>query len=175
MRFRARLAVSPSSEASSKRQGDGQRFQKKAMKTTNQIEASAPANVRPSSVSKSSKQRKRVCLALRQSQIVHRSGFELLADTVAEAIRSRRSCRQVGLAGCFTRPQARSGQCALDFGLPLESAARRLAASVRHFQPVRHPSRRPAHQVSLLFSRRCVARLNGIRTMNAKLRHWHCQ
>ena len=53
MRFRARLAVSPSSEASSKRQGDGQRFQKKAMKTTNStIEASAPANVRPSSVSK---------------------------------------------------------------------------------------------------------------------------
>ena len=43
----------PVSEASSKRQGDGQRFQKKAMKTTNStIEASAPANVRPSSVSK---------------------------------------------------------------------------------------------------------------------------
>jgi hypothetical protein len=43
----------PGCEASSKRQGNGQRFQKKAMKTTNQkIEASAPANVRPSSVSK---------------------------------------------------------------------------------------------------------------------------
>jgi hypothetical protein len=53
MRFRARLAVSPICEASSIRQGDGQRFQKKAMKTThNVIEASAPANVRPSSVSK---------------------------------------------------------------------------------------------------------------------------
>jgi len=53
MRFRARLAVSPTCEASSKRQGDGQRFQKKAMKTTTQkIEASAPVNVRPSSVSK---------------------------------------------------------------------------------------------------------------------------
>ena len=52
MRSRARLVVSPACEASSKRQGDGQRFQKKAMKTTNQIEASAPANVRPSSVSK---------------------------------------------------------------------------------------------------------------------------
>jgi hypothetical protein len=53
MHFRARLAVSPNYEASSKRQGDGQRFQKKAMKTTNStIEASAPANVRPSSVSK---------------------------------------------------------------------------------------------------------------------------
>src|ERR1035438_9573512 len=48
MRFRARLAVSPICEASSIRQGDGQRFQKKAMKTTNFIEASAPANVRPS-------------------------------------------------------------------------------------------------------------------------------
>ena len=53
MLFRARLAVSPDCEASSKRQGDGQRFQKKAMKTTNSTnEASAPANVRPSSVSK---------------------------------------------------------------------------------------------------------------------------
>ena len=51
--LRARFAVSPNREASSKRQGDGQRFQKKAMKTTNStIEASAPANVRPSSVSK---------------------------------------------------------------------------------------------------------------------------
>lgn len=53
MRCRARLAVSLISEASSKRQGDGQRFQKKAMTTTNlKNEASAPANVRPSSVSK---------------------------------------------------------------------------------------------------------------------------
>ena len=53
MRCRARLAVSPISEASSKRQGDGQRFQKKAMNTTNlKNEAAAPANVRPSSVSK---------------------------------------------------------------------------------------------------------------------------
>ncbi len=43
----------PNYEASSKRQVDGQRFQKKAMKTTNSTnEASAPANVRPSSVSK---------------------------------------------------------------------------------------------------------------------------
>src|ERR1039457_4119908 len=51
--LRARLAVSPICEASSIRQRDGQRFQKKAMKTTNsKIEASAPANVRPSSVSK---------------------------------------------------------------------------------------------------------------------------
>ena len=52
MHFVRGIAVSQSGEASSKRQGDGQRFQKKAMKTTNQIEASAPANVRPSSVSK---------------------------------------------------------------------------------------------------------------------------
>ena len=53
MHFRARLAVSPVCEASSKRQGDGQRFQKKATKTTNTTnEASAPANGRPSSVSK---------------------------------------------------------------------------------------------------------------------------
>jgi hypothetical protein len=53
MRSRARLAVSPISEASSKRQGDGQRFQKKAMTTTNfKNEAAAPASVRPSSVSK---------------------------------------------------------------------------------------------------------------------------
>jgi hypothetical protein len=53
VRWRARLAAFPSSEASSKRQGDGQRFQKKAMTTTHyNNEASAPANVRPSSVSK---------------------------------------------------------------------------------------------------------------------------
>jgi hypothetical protein len=45
----------PIYEASSIRQGDGQRFKKKAMKTTNQKnEAPAPANVRPSSVSKTS-------------------------------------------------------------------------------------------------------------------------
>ncbi len=43
----------PFCEASSKRQGDGQRFQKKAMKTTNfPNEATAPASVRQSSVSK---------------------------------------------------------------------------------------------------------------------------
>jgi hypothetical protein len=48
------LAVSLISEASSQRQGDGQRFQKKAMKTTKHIHEAkpAPANVRPSSVSK---------------------------------------------------------------------------------------------------------------------------
>ena len=52
-----RLAGSHSSEASSRRQGDGQRFQKKAMKTTNPIdEASAPASVRPTSVSKTTAQ-----------------------------------------------------------------------------------------------------------------------
>jgi hypothetical protein len=53
MHFAHGIAVCQSGEASSKRQGDGQRFQKKAMKTTNlKIEASAPANVRPSSRSK---------------------------------------------------------------------------------------------------------------------------
>src|SRR6202451_4496844 len=53
MRWRARLAASSTCDASSKRQGDGQRFQKKAMTTTNfKNEATAPANVRPSSVSK---------------------------------------------------------------------------------------------------------------------------
>jgi hypothetical protein len=55
MHFAHGIAVSQSCEASSKRQGDGQRFKKKAMKTTHsRIEASAPANVRPSSVSKNS-------------------------------------------------------------------------------------------------------------------------
>ncbi|HUZ05888.1 MAG TPA: hypothetical protein VMV89_00205, partial [Candidatus Paceibacterota bacterium] len=44
-------------------------------------------------------------------------------------------CRQMGLAGCFTRSQARSDECALGFGLPLESAAWPLAASVRLFNP----------------------------------------
>jgi hypothetical protein len=55
MHFAHGIAVSQPGEASSKRQGDGQRIQKKAMKTTHlKIEASAPANVRPSSVSKTS-------------------------------------------------------------------------------------------------------------------------
>ena len=54
-RCRVRLAGSHTDEASSIRQGDGQRFQKKAMKTTKTfIEASAPANGRPSSVAKTS-------------------------------------------------------------------------------------------------------------------------
>jgi len=53
MHFARGCAVSQPGEASSIRQGDGQRFQKKAMKTTHlELEASAPANVRPSSVSK---------------------------------------------------------------------------------------------------------------------------
>jgi len=55
MHFAHGFDVSQTGEASSKRQGDGQRFQKKAMKTTQlRIEASAPANVRPSSGSKTS-------------------------------------------------------------------------------------------------------------------------
>ena len=69
----------------------------------------------------------------------------------------------MGLAGRFARSQARSGQSALGFGFPLESAARRLAASVRQFQPVRHPSRRPARQVSFLFSSR---RFTGLITVS---------
>jgi hypothetical protein len=55
MRVAHGFAVSQSGEASSKRQGDGQRFQKKAMKTTQLLnEASAPANVRPAAVSETS-------------------------------------------------------------------------------------------------------------------------
>src|ERR1039458_269420 len=65
----------------------------------------------------------------------------------------------MGLAGRFARSQARAGQFALGFGLPLESAARRLAASVRLFHPVRHPCGRPARQISLLFSRRLASRM----------------
>jgi hypothetical protein len=82
MRFRARLAVSPSSEASSKRQGDGQRFQKKAMKTTNQNEASAPANVRPSSVSKTSK-------AIQTEFVRHCVNRRLSTETVLNYLRTR--------------------------------------------------------------------------------------
>jgi hypothetical protein len=54
MHFMHGRAASRICEASSIRQGDGQRFQKKAMKTTKTtIEAKqAPANGRPSSVSK---------------------------------------------------------------------------------------------------------------------------
>ena len=69
----------------------------------------------------------------------------------------------MGLAGRFARSQARSGQFALGFGLPLESAARCLAASVRLFQPVRHPSRRPARKLSLLFPRRRFTLLKNMK------------
>jgi hypothetical protein len=81
MRFRARLAVSPNSEASSKRQGDGQRFQKKAMKTTNQNEASAPANVRPSSVSKTSN--------AQPDFVRHCTNRSLSTETVLNYLRTR--------------------------------------------------------------------------------------
>ena len=84
MRSRARLAVSPISEASSKRQGDGQRFQKKAMKTTNQNEASAPANVRPSkSVSKTSTAEKQ------QEFIKHCANRRLSTESVLNYLRTK--------------------------------------------------------------------------------------
>jgi len=117
---------------------------------------------------KPTSQRKQSLSGIRKSPPVHRIGFELFADTIAPAIRNCRGCRQMGLAGCFARSQARSGQCALGFGFPLEPTARRLAASVRQFQPVRHPSRRPARKVSLLFSSRCSTRLRRIYTMKPK-------
>src|ERR1035441_2335510 len=72
-------------------------------------------------------------------------------------------CRQMGLAGRVTGTQARPSKFALGFGFPLESAARCLAASVRLFLPVRHPSRRPARQVSFLFSSR---RFTGLITVS---------
>ena len=83
MRLSARLAVSPINEASGIRQGDGQRFQKKAMKTTNakKIEASAPANVRRSSVSKTSKA---------QPEFVrHCTNRRLTTEAVLNYLRSR--------------------------------------------------------------------------------------
>jgi len=81
MRFRARPAVSPICEASSKQQGDGQRFQKKAMKTTNQIEATAPANVRPSSVSNASK--------AQPDFVRHCNNRSLSTETVLNYLRTR--------------------------------------------------------------------------------------
>jgi len=78
MRYRARLAVSPISEASSKRQVDGQRFQKKAMKTTKpKLEASAPANIQPSSVSKTR--------AGQQPEFVRHQSF-FSAGTISESV-----------------------------------------------------------------------------------------
>ena len=89
MRFRARLTVSPICEASSKRQGDGQRFQKKAMKTTNQnIEASAPANGRPSESKVSQAQ---------QDFVTHCSNRNLATETVLNYLRTKLP-NQYGLA-----------------------------------------------------------------------------
>jgi hypothetical protein len=115
--------VSPSSEASSIRQGDGQRFQKKAMKTTNQNEASAPANVRPSSVSK------------------HQVNRSMSTDAVLNYLRARlprqyEIAQVVGkwvLAGRIPGKKAESGKFALGFGFPLESTAQCLAASMWQF------------------------------------------
>jgi hypothetical protein len=82
MHFAHGIAVSQSCEASSKRQGDGQRFQKKAMKTTNsKSEASAPANVRPSSVSKISK--------VQPDFVRHCSNRRLSTETVLNYLRTR--------------------------------------------------------------------------------------
>ena len=81
MRLRTRLVVSPICEASSQRQGDGQRFQKKAMNTiSNQrSEASAPANVRPSfSVSQSS-----------QLNAAHNANRELAVEAVLNLLKAQ--------------------------------------------------------------------------------------
>ena len=68
----------PVSEASSKRQGDGQRFQKKAMNTTNlKNEAAAPASVRPSSVSKT------------RAFAAHRANRELPTQTVLDLLKAQ--------------------------------------------------------------------------------------
>ena len=72
----------PICEASSIQQGDGQRFQKKAMKTTNQNEASAPANVRSSSVSKTSK-------AMQAEFVRHCENRRLSTETVLNYLRTR--------------------------------------------------------------------------------------
>ena len=72
----------PSCEASSKRQGDGLRFKKKAMKTTNpKIEASAPASVRPSSVSKSNQ--------AQPDFVRHCNNRRLTTETVLNYLRAR--------------------------------------------------------------------------------------
>jgi hypothetical protein len=98
MRFRARLAVSPSSEASSKRQGDGQRFQKKTMKTTIQNEVSAPANVRPSSVSKTSKAMQAELSTGKQPEFVrHCVNRRVSTEKVLNYLRTRLP-QQYGLA-----------------------------------------------------------------------------
>jgi len=75
--LRVRPAVSRGGEASSQRQDDGQRFQKKAMKTSKQYEASAPANVRPSSVSKT------------KTFAAHCANRRLSTNKVLECLRTR--------------------------------------------------------------------------------------
>ena len=93
MRSRARLAVSLISEASSIRQGDGQRFQKKAMKTTKtKNEASAPANVRPSnSVSKTSKAEKPTVNAEQKQRdfIKHCDNRKLPTEAILDYLRTK--------------------------------------------------------------------------------------
>ena len=84
MRCRARRRWLPASEASSKRQDDGQRFQKKAMKTTiSNKGASAPANVRPASVSNTSSADKERAFAK------HSANRELSTQKVLDYLRTQ--------------------------------------------------------------------------------------
>jgi len=80
----------PVCEASSKRQGDGKRFKKKAMKTTTSSEAAAPASVQKSSVSKNS--------TATQSEFVrHCANRQLSTEAVLNQLRTRLP-QQYGLA-----------------------------------------------------------------------------
>ena len=131
------------------------------MKTTNQIEASAPANVRPSSVSKTSKA---------QADFVrHCTNRRLSTEAVLNYLRTRLP-RQYEVAEVVGKwvwldvsPARKPGLASLLWALGFHWNQRR--GVWQHpcgtFQPVRHPSRRPARQVSLLFSRRCSTRLKG--------------
>jgi hypothetical protein len=82
MRFRARLAVSRSVKRAANGRVTDSGFKKKAMKTTNQFEASAPANVRPSSVSNASK-------TVQADFVRHCENRRLSTETILNYLRTR--------------------------------------------------------------------------------------
>ena len=81
MRSRARPAVSPSGEASGKRQGDGRRFQKKIMNSTYFSGEAAPASVQPADSKLPTE--KEIALA------THCANRQLATERVLELLRAK--------------------------------------------------------------------------------------
>ncbi len=152
MRFRARLVVSPSSEASSQRQGDGQRFQKKSYENHKANNRSGSPGECPASGCKNKhRTATSLCHAHRPPRIAHLESLGTVKSATAAAIRTGRNCWPVDLAGLSSQQPPRRREHALAFGLSLESTPLSVAAPVRRNRALQHPFRRPAQQIRFPF------------------------